>query len=436
MPSNLDQFLVLATQRLRPVSLRALYSIGNGCLGRNSLQVASQFLHEELPARFMESLRMLAHPSTPAYISNLPSVHDMSERIVGDLSALLETPRPVSPRDDASFTDLIRALQQNHAQTLGLLDQVFLELQEANSSVPRHSRRGARLSRETQAFFERFHKLQIGAGLLMSEQISLHDQGQNIVTKVSPRRIAQQAAEDARQALIEEFPHLISPQTPSVVITETSQKSLSNLVYLEDHLRRILFEIFKNSLLATARHQRPSTAAAAPLPPLRLTIAEGKEDITFKLSDEGGGIPFASLDRIWDCTQPSTHPGPSLDYLQARGRCAVPMLGLRHGLALSRIIARYFGGDLQVVSMDGYGTDTYLYLLKKDSQPEALEPTVQESLKSDLFPFPNQVVPVPQYARPAKPAPVAEDAYTKTGWLLDYLNSAGISLDHSLTEPL
>ena len=46
-----------------------------------------------------------------------------------------------------------------------------------------------------------------------------------------------------------------------------------------------------------------------------------------------------------------------------------PLIEVTHkthmpGLPLSRLFAQCFGGDLQVVSMEGYGTDVYLYLNK------------------------------------------------------------------------
>ena len=39
-----------------------------------------------------------------------------------------------------------------------------------------------------------------------------------------------------------------------------------------------------------------------------------------------------------------------------------PMAGFGFGLPISRLYARYFGGDLQLVSMEGYGTDAYLHI--------------------------------------------------------------------------
>lgn len=39
-----------------------------------------------------------------------------------------------------------------------------------------------------------------------------------------------------------------------------------------------------------------------------------------------------------------------------------------YGLPLSRLYARFFGGDLRLISMDGYGTDVYIHLNKLSSR--------------------------------------------------------------------
>lgn len=53
----------------------------------------------------------------------------------------------------------------------------------------------------------------------------------------------------------------------------------------------------------------------------------------------------------------STAPQPSKsdDY-------TVPLAGYGYGLPISRLYARYFHGDIVLLSTEGYGTDAVIYL--------------------------------------------------------------------------
>lgn len=80
----------------------------------------------------------------------------------------------------------------------------------------------------------------------------------------------------------------------------------------------MLFELVKNSLRAVAEKYQvrcnsvfagnavATEVGYAPMqndtrlpPPIRVVIAEGAEDITIKVSDEGGGIPRSGIDNIF-----------------------------------------------------------------------------------------------------------------------------------------
>ena len=49
-----------------------------------------------------------------------------------------------------------------------------------------------------------------------------------------------------------------------------------------------------------------------------------------------------------------------------------PLAGLGYGLPISRAYARYFGGDLSVMSMEGYGTDAFVHLSRLGNHDEPL----------------------------------------------------------------
>ncbi|XP_034508939.1 pyruvate dehydrogenase (acetyl-transferring) kinase isozyme 4, mitochondrial-like [Ailuropoda melanoleuca] len=103
---------------------------------------------------------------------------------------------------------------------------------------------------------------------------------------------------------------------------------------------------------ATVEHQEnwPS------LTPIEVIVVLGKEDLTIKISDRGGGVPLRIIERLFSYTY-STAPTPVMD----NSRNA-PLAGFGYGLPISRLYAKYFQGDLNLYSMSGYGTDAIIYL--------------------------------------------------------------------------
>jgi pyruvate dehydrogenase kinase 2/3/4 len=79
-----------------------------------------------------------------------------------------------------------------------------------------------------------------------------------------------------------------------------------------------------------------------------------------QVSDEGGGIPRSGLPRIFTYLYSTAKNPPELDrpnigVTMRSKNIGVTMAGYGFGLPISRLYARYFGGDLQIISMEGYG---------------------------------------------------------------------------------
>ena len=95
------------------------------------------------------------------------------------------------------------------------------------------------------------------------------------------------------------------------------------------------------------------------------------KDITIKIADEGGGIPRSAIPRIWTYMY-TTAESQDLDPDFNKSDFKAPMAGFGYGLPLSRLYARYFGGDLRLESVDGHGTDVYMNLNRLSSSREPL----------------------------------------------------------------
>jgi pyruvate dehydrogenase kinase 2/3/4 len=77
---------------------------------------------------------------------------------------------------------------------------------------------------------------------------------------------------------------------------------------------------------------------------------------SLQVSDEGGGIPRSGLSRIWTYLY-TTAESPLEEMARTGSDGPAILAGYGYGLPISRLYARYFGGDLQIISMEGYGTD-------------------------------------------------------------------------------
>lgn len=104
-----------------------------------------------------------------------------------------------------------------------------------------------------------------------------------------------------------------------------------------------MFELLKNSLRAVVERHLGSTASdESKLPPIKVVVIEGKEDITIKISDEGGGIPRSAIPLIWTYMYTTMErPGPDdageeNDLLASDFKA--PMAGFGYGLPLSRLV--------------------------------------------------------------------------------------------------
>lgn len=172
--------------------------------------------------------------------------------------------------------------------------------------------------------------------------------------------------------------------SPEIEVVDCTPDKDADIVftYVPHHLRYMLAELLKNSCRATVRnylsgantqkedhtkHHHNQTGGihdAPSLPPIKVVVTKGEEDVTIKIADRGGGMPRSATNRIWTfahstLNKESRTQEDSYDF----GRDEFTGSHIRgFGLPMTRIYARYFGGEVTIKSLEGYGVDAYLYL--------------------------------------------------------------------------
>lgn len=118
--------------------------------------------------------------------------------------------------------------------------------------------------------------------------------------------------------------------------------------------------------------------SADDLPPVRVTIASNEIDFIIRISDQGGGIAHDLMELVLQYHFTTANKnnarfdrGIFENIMHDSSTRASPMHGFGFGLPTSRAYAEYLNGQLNIVSMQGIGTDVYLRLRHIDGKYES-----------------------------------------------------------------
>ncbi|KAJ2740297.1 hypothetical protein GGI20_005884, partial [Coemansia sp. BCRC 34301] len=162
---------------------------------------------------------------------------------------------------------------------------------------------------------------------------------------------------------------------PGYYVDGDTEETIS---YIPSHFEYITCELLKNAFRATVDFSNSTNRSSHP--PIQITITKGEGYVGVRIRDQGGGISKDNMRNVfeysWSSMQnsdsadehsPSTNgslmAGMSLQTnLALQHGIGGPIAGLGFGLPMARLYAGYFGGSLDIVSMEGYGCDVFLKL--------------------------------------------------------------------------
>lgn len=214
-----------------------------------------------------------------------------------------------------------------------------------------------------QSFLDRFFMSRIGIRMLIGQQLALMegkfapDYVGIICTNTSVKQTIQHAVTLASEICEDTYGLYEGPK----VIIECDPDL--RFMYIPAHLSHMIFELVKNSLRAVVEKYGIEVDSKE-YPPVTIVVGDGSEDITIRISDKGGGIPRSVQQSVWMYNYTTVKEPPNIGPEFSQPMMGAPMAGFGYGLPITRLYARYFGGDVVLQSIEGYGTDVYMHLNK------------------------------------------------------------------------
>ncbi|XP_004859730.1 pyruvate dehydrogenase kinase, isozyme 2 isoform X5 [Heterocephalus glaber] len=298
-----------------PLSMKQFLDFGSS----NACEKTSfTFLRQELPVRLaniMKEINLL-----PDRVLSTPSVQLVQSWYVQSLLDIMEflDKDPEDHRTLSQFTEALVTIRNRHNDVVPTMAQGVLEYKDTYGDDPVSNQ-------NIQYFLDRFYLSRISIRMLINQHTLIFEGSTNPahpkhIGSIDPNCNVSEVVKDAydmAKLLCDKY-YMASPDLEIQEVNAANATQPIHMVYVPSHLYHMLFELFK-------------------------------------MSDRGGGVPLRKIERLFSymySTAPTPQPGTG----------GTPLAGFGYGLPISRLYAKYFQGDLQLFSMEGFGTDAVIYL--------------------------------------------------------------------------
>lgn len=399
------QLELYASKEARRLTIRQLVFFGKS-INEGRLIQSANYVRTELPVRIAHRLREMQ--TLPYVVVNQEGVADVYEAYWNAFDKFRRYPPITTLEENREFCRFVRSLLDEHKTaipnlSLGLsLSSPYLEPDRLDSFLRRMliSRISRRVLAEHHISLSQSLAVKLNGEPAKGDSVGIISLSLNVKESIEKcASFLRRWPFDVDQDALEGATHTTAQS--EVVIDGHLDTKFS---YIQPHLEYIVFELLKNSFRAT----RLKHAKAEQLPSVRATIVAGENDVTIRISDQGGGLLSPEIRHPSDLYSFSHLRNPhrmdisrlgalravrssqqgmtatvdeqvnvwksqadSEDPQQNAGIGSHPRIGI--GLPMSNIFATYFGGSLELVSVDGYGTDAYLRLPRLGTNLEGIE---------------------------------------------------------------
>ncbi|KAG7086737.1 hypothetical protein E1B28_002670 [Marasmius oreades] len=394
-----------ASSPTRPLNLSDLLAFGRPNVTPESVLASVSFALAEIPRRL--ATRVCSLEALPFIVGTNPYVAKTLAAYKESFLWLATYPTPKTLEENAMFAEKLEDLVERHADDIPTMAKGFQECSRYMSPA------------QINEFLNGAIRNRISVRLIAEQHVALsravNSSGSTNLDVVdrycSPARMINMCG-----SFVTELCEATLGASPSILLDGFPDATFP---YVPVHLEYIFTEILKNSFRATVEHYSKNGGHMKDLPPILVTMSPPPKlpgngnDPTFfsmRIRDQGGGVSPSHIEQIFSyafTTAGRKADGKSLEddddrggpyAAQYVGGSAVigdggmgegnlfgeitgkglqtglgTIAGLGYGLPMSRLYAKYFGGSLELMSLEGLGTDVYLKLRCLD---EAVDSTI------------------------------------------------------------
>lgn len=288
-----------------------------------------QFLKTELPQRLTNRINDLNN--LPYNLSSNNNVKKVQNLYLNSLNSIINHTNTYNSANVNSFINCLKNIKENHNNVKDDIGVAIKQTKIYNTN-----------QEETiNNILDKFYTSRISIRVLISHAIELQRNSSIINSNCRPYYVFQQ--------VINNLNYITNCLYGITLDYQYFGNVEKKITYLESHLYYILFEILKNAATASIIKDVED--------PIKVFVSYGKEDIIIKISDKAGGFDRCKIKKMFSYCYSDFKSDQVYDFNQHN-----TLFGYGYGMPLSRVYAKYLGGELHVLPFEGYGTDVFIYL--------------------------------------------------------------------------
>lgn len=339
--ASIDNYSKINTKK---VTLKQLIAFSRN-ISEPKLLKSANYVKEELTVRIAHRIRDFQHlPFIVGLNGNMEKAYSLYTRA---FDLLKRFKRISNLKDNEEFCALLKQLLHEHRVVIPLLSKGMKQEHKHLQPI------------QLDMFMNNMLRTRIGRRVLAEQHILLSE-GLSVISQCSTDDVVAKCIELSRAELQQHH-----AKVPKVVVT--SEKNIK-FHYVMDHIEYILFELLKNALHHAIRTDKD----------VEVLVTSNERSVFFRVSDYGLGfskniLPPNNSELLWSFYhhfQNSNVVNDDAGLIE--GKVTDKSKSLHIGLQLARVFANYWGGEIRVCTMYGYGSDVYVRLDIKGETEEKL----------------------------------------------------------------